>query len=68
MARQLRLFSLLTAAVVGIAGLVPAQEVSKLGMINSQDILTRPSAQRLTLTAEVLRRYDVLKAAPPAKK
>ena len=78
MARQLRLFALLTAAVVGIAGLVPAQKVSKLGMVNSQDILprlddqikqlqNRLSAQRLTLTAEALRRYDVLKAALPGQ-
>lgn len=41
MRRQLWLVTLVAAAAIGLAGLVPAQEASKLGMVNSQDILDK---------------------------
>jgi len=41
MTRQLRLITLVTAAALGLAGLVPAQEASKIGIVNSQDILDK---------------------------
>lgn len=41
MIRQLRLITLIAAAAVGLAGLVPAQGSSKLGVVNSQDILDK---------------------------
>jgi outer membrane protein len=41
MRRQLQIITLVAAAVVGLAGLVPAQEASKLGVVNSQDILDK---------------------------
>jgi len=41
MRRQLRLITLVAAAAMGLAGLVPAQETSKLGLVNSQDILDK---------------------------
>ncbi|HUT07320.1 MAG TPA: OmpH family outer membrane protein [Candidatus Latescibacteria bacterium] len=41
MRRQLRLVTLVAAAAIGLAGLVAAQEASKLGVINSQDILDK---------------------------
>jgi Skp family chaperone for outer membrane proteins len=41
MTRQLRLITLVTAAAVGLAGFVPAQEASKIGIVNSQDILDK---------------------------
>ncbi len=41
MRRQLRIITLAAAAAVGLAGLVPAQEASKLGVVNSQDILDK---------------------------
>ena len=99
MRSHLRLIALVAAAAAGFAGLVPAQEARKLGMVNSQEILdksvegkrvlaqiqaadkkytesitrlddqikqlqNRLSAQRLTLTAEAAARIqaDVQKA------
>jgi len=41
MRRQLRIITLIAAVAVGLAGLVPAQEASKLGMVNSQEILEK---------------------------
>jgi len=41
MRRQLQIITLVAAAAVGLAGLVPAQEASKLGVVNSQDILDK---------------------------
>jgi outer membrane protein len=41
MRRQLRTIALVAAAAVGFAGFVAAQEASKLGVINSQDILDK---------------------------
>jgi Skp family chaperone for outer membrane proteins len=41
MGRQLRIITLIAAAAVGFAGFVPAQEASKLGIVNSQDILDK---------------------------
>ncbi len=41
MRKQLRLITLVTAAALGLAGLVPAQGTSKLGLVNSQDILDK---------------------------
>ena len=41
MTRQLRLITLVTAAAFGLAGLVPAQEANKIGIVNSQDILDK---------------------------
>jgi outer membrane protein len=83
MRRHIRLFALVAAASMGLAGLILAQEGTKIGMINSQEVLeksiegkkvlaqlqaadkkfsddiarlddqiNRLSAQRLTLTAE----------------
>jgi outer membrane protein len=99
MRSHLRLIALVAAAAAGFAGLVPAQEASKLGIVNSQEILdksvegqrvlaqlqaadkkyaesitrledqikqlqNRLSAQRLTLTAEAAARIqaDIKKA------
>lgn len=99
MRSHLRLIALVAAAAAGFAGFVPAQEASKLGMVNSQEILNksvegqralgqiqaadkkytesitrlddqikqlqnRLSAQRLTLTAEAAARIqaDIQKA------
>jgi outer membrane protein len=48
MRRRLRLVTLVAAAAIGLAGLVPAQEASKLGMVNSQEILDKSvEGQRL---------------------
>jgi outer membrane protein len=41
MRRQLWLVTLVAAAAIGLAGLVLAQEASKLGMVNSQEILDK---------------------------
>jgi Skp family chaperone for outer membrane proteins len=41
MRSHLRLIALVAAAAAGLAGLVPAQEASKLGMVNSQEILNK---------------------------
>jgi len=41
MRRQLRLIALVAAAAAGLAGLVPAQEASKLGIVNSPEILDK---------------------------
>jgi outer membrane protein len=41
MRSHLRLIALVAAAAAGFAGLVPAQEASKLGMVNSQEILDK---------------------------
>jgi Skp family chaperone for outer membrane proteins len=41
MRSHLRLIALVAAAAAGLAGLVPAQEASKLGMVNSQEILDK---------------------------
>jgi outer membrane protein len=41
MRRQLRTIALVAAAAVGFAGSIAAQEASKLGVINSQDILDK---------------------------
>ncbi len=41
MRRHIRLVTLAAAAVLGLAGLVPAQEASKLGIVSSQDILDK---------------------------
>lgn len=41
MRRQLRIITLIAAVAVGLAGLVLAQEASKLGMVNSQEILEK---------------------------
>jgi len=49
MRRQLRVITLIAAAAVGLAGLLPAQEASKLGMVNSQDILDKSVEGRRVL-------------------
>jgi len=41
MRSHLRLIALIAAAAAGLAGLVPAQVASKLGMVNSQEILDK---------------------------
>jgi outer membrane protein len=41
MRSHLRLIALVAAAAAGLIGYVPAQEASKLGMINSQEILDK---------------------------
>jgi outer membrane protein len=41
MIKQLRLIVLITAAAAGFAGLVPAQEARKLGIVNSSEILDK---------------------------
>ena len=41
MKQHIRLFALIAAAAAGLAGLAPAQEVGKLGMINSQEVLEK---------------------------
>ena len=41
MRRQLRIITLIAAVAVGLTGLVLAQEASKLGMVNSQEILEK---------------------------
>ena len=41
MIKQLRLIALVAAAAAGLAGLVPAQEASKLGIVNSAEILEK---------------------------
>jgi len=41
MKKQLRIIALVAAAAAGLAGLLPAQETGKLGMVNSQEILDK---------------------------
>jgi outer membrane protein len=41
MRQRQRIFALLAAAAVGLAGLARAQEVTKLGMVNSQEVLEK---------------------------
>ena len=49
MIRRLRFMALVAAAAAGLAGLVPAQETSKLGIINSRDILDKSAEGRRAL-------------------
>ena len=46
MRRNIRLVALFAAAAAGLAGLAPAQEGGKLGMVNSQEILEKSSEGR----------------------
>lgn len=49
MRKPIRLIVLIAAAAAGLAGLAPAQEGGKLGMINSQEILDKSAEGRKAL-------------------